>query len=269
MKKIFKYMISAILASTIAASTAFADTETECRQMIYEMEEYIKDEDVRNLMTSIEMAGLGYNDGSTYDGETCCGMITKEQFMNHKSIIVNGASITGFVGRVTARLRGNVVYVTNNPERAYDTATPEGIRITYQAYQDMKKRSAGLSDREKFDMIMKRTLELIPHGSSNVLCVGNAIIQGKGSCGPTATLFCILCGAAGIPVDIVECCTEPVYSPEDLHGYNKVTLDGKDYYTDVGYYEMQGGDYYLSETKFHYDLEEAKRNAEQAGKNKH
>ena len=266
---ILKYIIPTILASTLTVSTAFANTETECRQMIYEMEEYIKDEDIRNLLTSVEMAGLGYHDGSLYHDEPYCGTITREQFENNESMVLNGASLTGFVGRVTAYVGDDKVHITNNPERAHDSATPEGIRITYQAYRNMKERAAGLSDREKFDLVMSKTLEMIPQGSRDVRCVGNAVIYGKGSCGPTATLFCIFCGAAGIPVDIVECCTQPVYAPGKAHGYNRVTLDGKVYYTDAGYYRTRGSDYYLSETKLHYDLEEARRNAEQAGQNKH
>lgn len=92
------------------------------------------------------------------------------------------------------------------------------------------------ADRDKFEAIVKIVCDTITYDESYATLVDNYTYRdGKGVCEDYARSVMALCQVAGIP-----CTYETGYAYGYAHGWNKVTLNGTDYYSDITSYDKLG-----------------------------
>lgn len=92
------------------------------------------------------------------------------------------------------------------------------------------------ADRDKFEAIVKIVCDTITYDESYAALVDNYTYRdGKGVCEDYARSIMALCQVAGIP-----CTYETGYAYGYAHGWNKVTLSGVDYYSDITSYDKLG-----------------------------
>lgn len=92
------------------------------------------------------------------------------------------------------------------------------------------------ADRDKFEAIVKIVCDTITYDESYATLVDNYTYRdGKGVCEDYARSIMALCQVAGIP-----CTYETGYAYGYAHGWNKVTLSGVDYYSDITSYDKLG-----------------------------
>lgn len=92
------------------------------------------------------------------------------------------------------------------------------------------------ADRDKFEAIVKIVCDTITYDESYATLVDNYTYRdGKGVCEDYARSIMALCQVAGIP-----CTYETGYAYGYAHGWNKVTLSGVDYYSDITSYDTSG-----------------------------
>lgn len=92
------------------------------------------------------------------------------------------------------------------------------------------------TDRDKFEAIVKIVCDTITYDESYATLVDNYTYRdGKGVCEDYARSIMALCQVAGIP-----CTYETGYAYGYAHGWNKVTLSGVDYYSDITSYDKLG-----------------------------
>lgn len=92
------------------------------------------------------------------------------------------------------------------------------------------------ADRDKFEAIVKIVCDTIAYDESYATLVDNYTYRdGKGVCEDYARSIMALCQVAGIP-----CTYETGYAYGYAHGWNKVTLSGVDYYSDITSYDKLG-----------------------------
>lgn len=92
------------------------------------------------------------------------------------------------------------------------------------------------ADRDKFEAIVKIVCDTITYDESYATLVDNYTYRdGKGVCEDYARSIMALCQVAGIP-----CTFETGYAYGYAHGWNKVTLSGVDYYSDITSYDKLG-----------------------------
>lgn len=92
------------------------------------------------------------------------------------------------------------------------------------------------ADRDKFEAIVKIVCDTITYDESYATLVDNYTYRdGKGVCEDYARSIMALCQVAGIP-----CTFETGYAYGYAHAWNKVTLSGVDYYSDITSYDKLG-----------------------------
>lgn len=92
------------------------------------------------------------------------------------------------------------------------------------------------ADMDKFEAIVKIVCDTITYDESYATLVDNYTYRdGKGVCEDYARSVMALCQVAGIP-----CTYETGYAYGYAHGWNKVTLSGVDYYSDITSYDKLG-----------------------------
>lgn len=92
------------------------------------------------------------------------------------------------------------------------------------------------ADRDKFEAIVKIVCDTLTYDMSYATLVDNYTYRdGKGVCEDYARSIMALCQVAGIP-----CTYEMGYAYGYAHGWNKVTLDGVDYYSEITSYDKIG-----------------------------
>lgn len=92
------------------------------------------------------------------------------------------------------------------------------------------------ADTDKFEAIVKIVCDTITYDESYATLVDNYTYRdGKGVCEDYARSVMALCRVAGIP-----CTYETGYAYGYAHGWNKVTLSGVDYYSDITSYDKLG-----------------------------
>lgn len=92
------------------------------------------------------------------------------------------------------------------------------------------------ADMDKFEAIVKIVCDTITYDKSYATLVDNYTYRdGKGVCEDYARSIMALCQVAGIP-----CTYETGYAYGYAHGWNKVTLSGVDYYSDITSYDKLG-----------------------------
>lgn len=92
------------------------------------------------------------------------------------------------------------------------------------------------ADRDKFEAIVKIVCDTLTYDMSYATLVDNYTYRdGKGVCEDYARSIMALCQVAGIP-----CTYEMGYAYGYAHGWNKVTLSGVDYYSDITSYDKSG-----------------------------
>lgn len=92
------------------------------------------------------------------------------------------------------------------------------------------------ADMDKFEAIVKIVCDTITYDESYATLVDNYTYRdGKGVCEDYARSVMALCRVAGIP-----CTYETGYAYGYAHGWNKVTLSGVDYYSDITSYDKLG-----------------------------
>lgn len=92
------------------------------------------------------------------------------------------------------------------------------------------------ADMDKFEAIVKIVCDTITYDESYATLVDNYTYRdGKGVCEDYARSIMALCQVAGIP-----CTYETGYAYGYAHGWNKVTLSGVDYYSDITSYDKLG-----------------------------
>ena len=92
------------------------------------------------------------------------------------------------------------------------------------------------ADIDKFEAIVKIVCDTITYDESYATLVDNYTYRdGKGVCEDYARSVMALCQVAGIP-----CTYETGYAYGYAHGWNKVTLSGVDYYSDITSYDKLG-----------------------------
>lgn len=92
------------------------------------------------------------------------------------------------------------------------------------------------ADRDKFEAIVKIVCDTITYDESYATLVDNYTYRdGKGVCEDYARSIMALCQVAGIP-----CTYETGYAYGYAHGWNKVTLSGVDYCSDITSYDKLG-----------------------------
>lgn len=92
------------------------------------------------------------------------------------------------------------------------------------------------ADMDKFEAIVKIVCGTITYDESYATLVDNYTYRdGKGVCEDYARSVMALCQVAGIP-----CTYETGYAYGYAHGWNKVTLSGVDYYSDITSYDKLG-----------------------------
>lgn len=91
-------------------------------------------------------------------------------------------------------------------------------------------------NRDKFEAIVKIVCDTITYDESYATLVDDYTYRdGKGVCEDYARSIMALCQVAGIP-----CTYETGYAYGYAHGWNKVTLDGTSYYSDITSYDKLG-----------------------------
>lgn len=100
-----------------------------------------------------------------------------------------------------------------------------------------REQLTGLTtDTDKFDAIVKIVCDTITYDETYATLVDNYTYRdGKGVCEDYARSVMALCQVAGIP-----CTYETGYAYGYAHGWNKVTLNGVDYYSDITSYDKLG-----------------------------
>lgn len=103
----------------------------------------------------------------------------------------------------------------------------EGYRAQLESIPD---------NRDKFEAIVKIVCDTITYDESYATLVDDYTYRdGKGVCEDYARSIMALCQVAGIP-----CTYETGYAYGYAHGWNKVTLDGTPYYSDITSYDKLG-----------------------------
>lgn len=100
-----------------------------------------------------------------------------------------------------------------------------------------REQLTGLTtDTDKFDAIVKIVCDTITYDETYATLVDNYTYRdGKGVCEDYARSVMALCQVAGIP-----CTYETGYAYGYAHGWNKVTLNGVDYNSDITSYDKLG-----------------------------
>lgn len=113
----------------------------------------------------------------------------------------------------------------------------ESLAATKVWAEGYREQLTGLTtDMDKFDAIVKIVCDTITYDESYATLVDNYTYRdGKGVCEDYARSVMALCQVAGIP-----CTYETGYAYGYAHGWNKVTLNGTDYYSDITSYDKLG-----------------------------
>ena len=113
----------------------------------------------------------------------------------------------------------------------------ESLAATKVWAEGYREQLTGLTtDMDKVDAIVKIVCDTITYDESYATLVDNYTYRdGKGVCEDYARSVMALCQVAGIP-----CTYETGYAYGYAHGWNKVTLNGTDYYSDITSYDKLG-----------------------------
>lgn len=113
----------------------------------------------------------------------------------------------------------------------------ESLAATKVWAEGYREQLTGLTtDMDKFDAIVKIVCDTITYDESYATLVDNYTYRdGKGVCEDYARSVMALCQVAGIP-----CTYETGYAYGYAHAWNKVTLNGTDYYSEITSYDELG-----------------------------
>lgn len=126
----------------------------------------------------------------------------------------------------------------NAKEYGYpDWASAESLVATQKWAESYKEQLIELtSDMDKFDAIVKIVCDSITYDETYATLIDTYTYRdGKGVCEDYARSVMALCQVAGIP-----CTFEGGYAYGYAHGWNKVTLNGVSYYSDITSYDKLG-----------------------------
>lgn len=118
-----------------------------------------------------------------------------------------------------------------------DWASAESIVATKNWAESYRDQLSGLAtDAEKFDATVKIVCDFLTYDETYATLIDTYTYRdGKGVCEDYARSVMALCQVAGIP-----CTFEGGYAYGYAHGWNKVTLNGVDYYSDITSYDKLG-----------------------------
>ena len=136
-------------------------------------------------------------------------------------------------------MKWNIDPNTYNPEDhgGINWMLAESLVATEVWAEEHREQLTGLTtDMDKFDAIVKIVCDTITYDETYATLVDNYTYRdGKGVCEDYARSVMALCQVAGIP-----CTYETGYAYGYAHGWNKVTLNGTDYYSDITSYDKLG-----------------------------
>ena len=161
-----------------------------------------------------------------------------------KRIIITALSImlassTVMPAYAAEPMKWNIDPATYNPMdyNGLNWAISESLVATQNWAEGYREQLSGLStDTEKFDAIVKIVCDTLTYDETYATLVDNYTYRdGKGVCEDYARSVMALCRVAGI-----SCTYETGYAYGYAHGWNKITLDGTVYYSDITSYDKLG-----------------------------